>query len=277
MAYPTVSALYGYKPVNLIGGQVYAGSTRSLPIQYNSTNPIFFGDMVYLNAGYVDRITYPLSATNKTIGVFMGCYYTNPTTKQRLWSQYYPGAVLAGDITAIIADDPDVVIQCAVASGAATGVVASVSSLIVGSNLLGTTTLGSASTGNGTGGVVAASAAQASTAGFRVLGLVPDTQISNSATYVSGGAAAATSVVVSGLPVGLYIPVGTDVFNLVNGQLQYTGATVSTAATVSTTGNTTLTVTAIGTQGAQAATLVLVQTPEVLVKINFGVHNYNVA
>jgi hypothetical protein len=30
MAYPTVSAPYGYKPVNLIGGQVYAGSTTPL-------------------------------------------------------------------------------------------------------------------------------------------------------------------------------------------------------------------------------------------------------
>ena len=32
MAYPTVSAPYGLKPVNLIGGRVYAGSTRMFPI-----------------------------------------------------------------------------------------------------------------------------------------------------------------------------------------------------------------------------------------------------
>jgi hypothetical protein len=275
MAYPTIDKPYGYKPVNLIGGQVYAGSTRSLPIQYNSTNPIFFGDMVYLNAGYVDRITYPLNTTNKTIGVFMGCYYTNPTTKQRQFAQYYPGAVLAGDITAIVADDPDIAIQCAVATTASSGVIGSASSLLVGSNMVGTTTTGSTATGNGTGGVVAASAAAASTAGFRVLSLVPDTQISTSATYVSGGAAAATSVVVSGLTVGQVLPVGTDVYNLVNGQLQYTGAALSAASTVTTTGNTTLTVSAITTQ--VAGTVVLVQTPEVIVKINFGVHNYNVA
>ena len=36
MAYPTVSAPYGLKPVNLIGGQVFAGSTRNIPIQYGS-------------------------------------------------------------------------------------------------------------------------------------------------------------------------------------------------------------------------------------------------
>lgn len=277
MAYPTVSALYGYKPVNLIGGQPYAGSTRNLPIQYNSTNAIFFGDLVYLNAGYVDVITYPLNTTagHLTVGVFMGCYYTNPTTKQRQWSQYYPGGVLAGDITAIVADDPDIVIQCAVATTASSGVVASASSLLVGSNMVGTTTAGSTSTGNGTGGVVAASAAGASTAGFRVLNLVPDSQISTSCTYVSGGAPAATSVVVSGLTVGQYLPVGTDVFNVVNGQLQYTGATLSSASTVTTTGSTTLTVTAITTQ--VAGTVALVQSPEVLVKINFGTHRYNVA
>ena len=277
MAYPTVSALYGYKPVNLIGGQLYAGSTRNMPIQYNSTNPIYFGDLVQLVAGYADVITYPLNTTasHLTVGVFMGCYYTNPSTKQRIWSQYYPGTVLAGDITAIVADDPDIVLQCAVATGAATGVVGSASSLLVGSNMVGTTTSGSASTGNGTGGVVAASAAAATTAGFRVLSLVPDTQISSSATYVSGGAPAATSVVVSGLTVGQVLPIGTDVFNVVNGQLQYTGATLSAATTVTTTGNTTLTVSAITTQ--VAGTVALVQTPEVLVKINFGTHRYNVA
>lgn len=276
-AYPTVSAPYGYKPINLIGGQVYAGSTRNMPIQYNSTNPIYFGDLVYLNAGYADLITYPLNTTSGhlTVGVFMGCYYTNPTTKQRQFSQYYPGSVLAGDITAIVADDPDIAIQCAVATTASSGVIGSASSLLVGSNMVGTTTTGSASTGNGTGGVVAASAAAASTAGFRVLSLVPDTQISTSATYVSGGAPAATSVVVSGLTVGQVLPIGTDVFNLVNGQLQYTGATLSSAATVTTTGSTTLTVSAITTQ--VAGTVVLVQTPEVIVKINFGTHRYNVA
>ena len=30
MAYPTVSAPYGLKPVSLIGGQVFAGATRMM-------------------------------------------------------------------------------------------------------------------------------------------------------------------------------------------------------------------------------------------------------
>ena len=40
MAYPQVAAPYGLKPINLIGGQVFSGSTRSLPIQYGYATDI---------------------------------------------------------------------------------------------------------------------------------------------------------------------------------------------------------------------------------------------
>lgn len=274
MAYPTVDAAYGYKPVNLIGGQVFAGSTRNLPVQYNYSTAMFYGDLVTLSAGYVVIATYPVSTTNTTVGVFLGCYYTNPTTKQRQYSQYYPGSVTAGDITAIVGDDPDQVMRVAVTTAAGATTIGSASSILVGANMAGNTLTGSASTGNSAGAVVNASATT-SGGGFRVLNLVPDTQISTSSTYVSGGAPAATSVVVSGLTVGQVLPIGTDVFNLVNGQLQFTGATLSAASTVTTTGSTTLTVTAVTTQ--VAGTVVLVQSPEVLVKFNFGAHRYYVA
>jgi hypothetical protein len=274
MAYPTIDAPYGVKPVNLIGGQVFAGSTRNLPIQYNYGTAMYYGDLVTLSAGYVVIATYPVSTTNTTVGVFLGCYYTNPTTKQRQYAQYYPGNVTAGDITAIIGDDPDQVMKVAVTTTAGGTTIGSASSILVGANMAGGTQTGSASTGNSGMSVVGASA-NASGGGFRVLNLVPDTQVSVSSTYVSGGAPSATSVVVSGLPVGAFLPIGTDVFNLVNGQLQFTGATLSAASTVTTTGSTTLTVTSITTQ--VAGTVVLVETPEVLVKFNFGAHRYYVA
>ena len=274
-AYPAVSAPYGLKPINLIGGQVFAGSTRNFPIQYNYGTTIFYGDAVSLTAGYATLTAYPVNSTNVVVGVFLGCYYTNPTTKQRQYAQYYPGNVLAGDITAIVCDDPDTLFQVAATTTAGGTTIGSVSSLLVGSNIVGGTQTGSATTGNSSMSVVSASAAGATTAGFRIIQLIPDTQISTSCTYVSGGAAAATSVVVSGLAVGQYLPVGTDVYNLVNGQLQYTGSALSAASTVTTTGSTTLTVTAIATQ--VAGTVVLVQTPEAVVKYNFGVHRYNIA
>jgi hypothetical protein len=273
MAYPTVSAPYGFDPVNLIGGQVFAGSTRNIPIAYNYGTAIYNGDFVTTSAGYCIPATTPVNSTNTTMGVFVGCYYTNPTTKQRLFSQYYPGNVTAGDITAIVVDDPDTVFKVAVTAAAGSTTIASASSILLGGNMVGNTLTGSAATGNSAGAVVATSTSAASTAGFRVLRLVPDTQTSVGGTYVSG--TGGTSLVVSGLPVGTYLPIGTDVFNVVNGQLQFTGSTLTAASTVTTTGSTTLTVTA--STVTVAGTVALVQTPEVLVKVNFGVHRYNLA
>ena len=103
MAYPIIDAPYGVKPVNLIGGQVFAGSTRNLPISYNYGTAIYYGDLVTLgttgsNAGFVIPSSTSTSLVSKgTVGVFLGCYYTNPTTKNRQYAQYYPGNVAAGE------------------------------------------------------------------------------------------------------------------------------------------------------------------------------------
>lgn len=275
MAYPTVSAAYGFKPVNLIGGQPYAGSTRNLPIAYNYGTAIYYGSPVVLTSGFVTIATLPINSTNLTIGYFAGCYYTNPTTKQRQYSQYYPGSVTAGDITAIVVDDPDVVLKCVATASASSATVASFSQLLVGGNVVCGTQTGSANNGDALTGVVAAGAVAATTAGFRVLQLVPDTQTAASGTYVSG--TGTTSLVVSGLPTSTYFPIGTDVYNVTSsGQLQFTGSALTAASTTAaTSGSTTLTVTA--STVAVTGTVALVITPEALVKTNFGVHSYNVA
>ena len=99
--------------------------------------------------------------------------------------------------------------------------------------------------------------------------------MSSPATYVSG--TGTTSLVVSGLSIGQVLPIGTDVWQLVaaTGQLQFTGSSLTAAATVTTTGNTTLTVTA--STATVAGTLALIQSPEALVKLNFSAHRYYVA
>ena len=276
MGYPTLDGPYGYKPVNLIGGQVFAGSTREYAVAYNYGTSIFFGDPVVITNGFVNIATLPINTTNTTVGVFMGCSYTDPVTKQKRFSQYYPANTLAGDIKAVICDDPDAVFRIAAVTAAGVTTIGSVSQLVVGQNLAGSTTTGNAATGNSTLGVVGA-AANTANAGFRVLSLVPDTQVATQATYVSGSGS--TSVVVSGLTVGQVLPIGTDIYQLVpaTGQLQFTGASLTAAATVTTTGNTTLTVTNSPANSVTGPTLALIQTPEVLAKINFHDHRYNIA
>lgn len=269
MGYPTIDAPYGFKPVNLIGGQVFSGSTREYPIAYNYGVSIFYGDFVQLSSGFVTILANTI-AGNAAVGVFLGCSYTDPVTKQTRYSQYYPANTLAGDISAIICDDPDTVFKAAVVTAAGNTVIASATQLLVGQNMAGNTTTGSAATGNSAGGVVAATA---SAGNFRVLGLVPDTQITTGCAYVSG--TGSTSITVSGLTIGQVIPVGTDMYQLVaaTGQLQWVGV-VSTAATVSSTTAQVLTMAANTTVSGSVA---LVQSQEVLVKITFGAHRYYVA
>ena len=274
MPYPTIDAPYGFKPVNLLGGQVFSGSTREYPIAYNYGTPIFYGDPVTLSSGFAIIAVAPINTTNTTVGVFLGCSYTDPVTKQKRFSQYYPANTLAGDIRAVVCDDPDTVFRMAVVAAAGGTAIASMSQLTVGVNVAGSTTTGSASTGNSTQAAVAATANTAS-AGWRVLSLVPDTQVSTSCTYSSG--TGTTSLVVSGLTVGQVLPIGTDVFQLVaaTGQLQFTGSSLTAAATVSSATAQTLTVTA--STVTVSGSLALVQSPEILAKINFNVHRYNIA
>lgn len=273
MAYPTVDKPYGLQPINLIGGQVFAGSTREYPITYNYGTNIFYGDPVVLSSGFINIATVPINTTNTTVGIFLGCSFTDPVTKQKRFSQFYPANTLAGDTRAIVCDDPDTVFRIAVVTAAGVQTIGSMSQATVGLNVAGSTTTGNAATGNSTLGVVGATGNTAS-AGFRVLGLVPDTQISTSCS--SGSSQTSTTITVAGLTIGQVIPIGTDMYQLVaaTGQLQWVG-TVNSSATVSSTTAQNLTMAA--TTSVVAGALALVQSPEILAKINFNVHRYYIA
>jgi hypothetical protein len=84
------AAPYGLKPLNLIGGQPYAGSTRQIKIASGYGTNIYNGSIVAIGAGGTIEIvitngdnttTFPAG----TIGVFVGCAYTDPGTKQKLF------------------------------------------------------------------------------------------------------------------------------------------------------------------------------------------------
>jgi hypothetical protein len=186
MAYPTVSAPYGLKPINLIGGQVFAGATRQLPITTSSVNyntAIFNGDVVALTADGVvavatlDTDTSPVAGV---VGVFLGCTYTNPVTKQLTFSQYWPGfASGVIDAKAYIADDPDqlykVVSVGATADGDGLTPVA-LSQSTLGNNVVLVLNTGSTTTGDSKIGIYANGVT--TSLPMRVVDMVPDTATS---------------------------------------------------------------------------------------------------
>ena len=272
MAYPVVNAPYGLKPINLIGGQVFAGSTREYPIPYGYATSIFYGDLVGLSRGNVQRLSVSTGTLGTVTGVFLGCSYTNPTTKQKQFAQYWPGATTAGDAVAIVCDDPDTVFKAVVCNTGTT--VASGARAMIGQNLAMINNTGNVNTGDSANALLAPSDTPATTDALpiRVLGLVPDTVVTlGSATYTSISTATVTC---SALPFAL--PVGTDVGSLAtNGQYIPSGSFVDTAANA---GATSFVLNQAPVAAfAASSTIVFAQYPELLVKLNFGQHQYYAA
>jgi hypothetical protein len=164
MAYPTVSAPYGLKPVNLIGGQVYAGSTRLLKIASGYAANIFYGDVVKLvSTGTVEKDTG--TTTGTPVGVFLGCTYTDPSSKQPRWSQYWPTGTVASDAQAYVVDDPDILFKVAAVSSGTT--VAFNVSLVQNS--------GSTTTGDSAVAIDGSAVATTVSLPIRIIAGVPDT------------------------------------------------------------------------------------------------------
>jgi hypothetical protein len=172
MAYPTVAGPYGFQPINLIGGQVFAGATRQIPIASGSGTSIFYGDVVRLNTGgTLSRVSTTDSATD-AVGIFLGCAFTNPTTKQFLQQQYYPASTVASDIIAYVCDDPDTYFKVAVLSNSTT--IGGVTQTDIGNNVAMLVTAGSTTTGDSKEGV-SATTGSTTTLPFRVIAGVPET------------------------------------------------------------------------------------------------------
>lgn len=269
MAYPVVDAPYGLKPINLIGGQVFAGSTREYAIANGYNTNIFYGDFVALVRGNLQRISVTSGAAGTLVGIFLGCSYTNPITKQKQFAQYWPANTAAGDAVAIVCDDPDTVFKAVICSTGTT--VASGARAMIGQNLACLNNTGSTATGNSANALAAPTDTPATTdtLPIRVLGLVPETAVSlGTATFTS---IATATITCSALPFAL--PVGTDVGSLdSNGNYIPSGSFVDTAAAADDT-TVILNQAPVAAFGA-SATLVFTQYPELLVKLNFGQHEY---
>jgi hypothetical protein len=272
MAYPLVDAPYGLKPINLIGGQVFAGSTREYAIPYGYATDICYGDAVGLSRGNIARITVETGVVGTLTGIFLGCSFTNPTTKQKQFSQYWPAGTTAGDAVAIVCDDPDTVFKAVICS--ATTVVASGARAMIGQNLAMINNAGNLNSGDSKNALLAPTDTPLTTAALpvRVLGLVPDTAVSKgTAIYAS---ISTNTLTVSALPFAL--PVGTDVGSLAaNGQYIPSGSFVDTAAAAGAT-SVVLNQPPV-TAFVASSTLVFQQYPELLVKLNFSQHQYYAA
>ena len=192
MAYPTVSAPYGLKPINLIGGQVFAGATRQRRIASGYNTAIFYGDLVKFATTGTIVLANETSTGPSTgfAGVFLGCQYVN-AQGQVIFSQYYPASTTAPTgtfITAFVADDPDQLFKVAVVSG--TTVVTGIEYAAIGNNAVLVQNAGLTTTGDSRVAIQDSTTDVTATLPIKILDVVPDT------SYVSSGTVLYPEVIV---------------------------------------------------------------------------------
>ena len=103
-------AAFGLRPVKMIGGAPWTGGQSRYRIAANYGTSIFQGDMVMQVTGGTVEI-HADGGTVPIVGVFNGCQYTDPTTGEQVFSNFYPASTNASDIIAFIVDDPMVVFE----------------------------------------------------------------------------------------------------------------------------------------------------------------------
>jgi hypothetical protein len=187
MAYPTVSKPYGLKPINLIGGQVFAGATRQRRIASGASS-IGYGDpLKFVNDGTV-AVTTETSTAPATgfAGVFLGCTFVSSVTGQPTYSQAWISgtSVKSGTyITAYVVEDPDTLFQVA---GVTASLVVSTSTGFtysdVGLNVALVANTLNTTTNDSQQGVLVTSASTTASLPLRIIDVVPDTAFDVSGT-----------------------------------------------------------------------------------------------
>jgi len=109
----STAAPFGLRPI----GRLDNGSQevfRQYPIESAYGTNIAMGDIVQLVDGGTATTIEKQSATGDDttaidmVGIFMGCSYTDPNTKQKVFSQLWPASTVASDAMAFVVDDPSV-------------------------------------------------------------------------------------------------------------------------------------------------------------------------
>ena len=167
MAYPTVSAPYGFQPINRIGGNPYAGSTRLVPID---SGAMYDGDLVELLASGKCKVVADGTAAPQTLGVCVGVQYTN-SSGQTVQAQYAPASGVTNAV-AYVVDDPTALFKVAVVSSGTT--IGSLGRAAVGQNTSVVLNAGSATTGNSAQAIDDTTATTA-TLPIRIVDVVPET------------------------------------------------------------------------------------------------------
>ena len=169
MAYPSVTAPYGLKPINRFDGLPYAGATNQYPV--TSGQAVYNGQVVaFVTGGTVSPVASHTASTF-AVGVVVGVQYTN-SSGQTVQAQYAPSSGVT-NVIAYVVNDPAAEFKVAVTGNNQT--ITPVAGTILNSNVLLVVGTGDTATGNINSSIDGSSAGVTATSLFRVTALVPET------------------------------------------------------------------------------------------------------
>ena len=142
---------YGLRAVNHLGGTPYAGSTRMYPIASATAINIYYGSVVnVLGTGFLTaNLTVGTAAAPfvaGTVGVFVGCTFTDPNSGNITFRQNWPTGTVAADALAYVIDDPAVIFQVQANATVAAAALGSCCSIIAQTTATGNLTSGNSTT-----------------------------------------------------------------------------------------------------------------------------------
>ena len=156
----------GAEPVDTLSASgSFTGKVRHIKVANAYNTAIFYGDFVKLVAsGTVEKAAVTTSVVAGTVGIFVGCSYTDPTTNQPTYSQFYPASTAADDIMAYVVDDPKLLFRMQADEAIAqTG---------LGNNVSAVSTAGSTSIGRSRNALDGGSVATTNTLPLRIVDFV---------------------------------------------------------------------------------------------------------
>ena len=170
MAYPTVSAPYGFKPINRFDGMPYAGATNQYPV--TSGQAVYNGQVVaFVTGGTVSPVALTGSTGIYAVGIVVGVQYTN-SSGQTVQAQYAPASGVT-NVIAYVVNDPAAEFKVAVTGNNQT--ITAVAGDVLNTNVLLVVGTGDTATGNINSSVDGSSADDDATFLFRVTALIPET------------------------------------------------------------------------------------------------------
>ena len=155
----------------------FTGKVRHIKIASAYDTAIFYGDFVKLvAAGTVEKDAG--TATLTPVGIFVGCKYTDPNSKNLTFNQQWIADTTASDAVAYVMDDPNILFQMQCDGTAA--------QTVLGSNCAVTQTAGSTSIGTSKNTVDISTTATTNTLPVRIIDFVdgPNSAVGDSYTDV---------------------------------------------------------------------------------------------